>query len=61
MLDAGTERTVAFPAGDDWVYLFNRARIFEGGTEETLTVPIEEFPVFLRQGSEIETDLAAWE
>lgn len=57
MLEEGTARTVQFPPGGYWLYLFDRTRAYAGGTSETITVPLSEFPVFLRAGSEIETTL----
>lgn len=54
MLEAGTSRTLSFPAGDDWIYLFDRTRVYRGGATETLEVPLAEFPVFLRAGSDLE-------
>jgi alpha-glucosidase (family GH31 glycosyl hydrolase) len=57
MTEPGTRRTVAFPEGSSWIYLFDRDQVFEGGTEEELTIVLEEFPVFLRQGSDIASQL----
>ncbi len=54
MIESGTERTLSFPAGDDWVYLFDQDRSYGGGTTETLEIPLAEFPVFLRAGSDLE-------
>lgn len=47
----GTSITVNFPAGDDWVCLYNESQVHVGGTQAVLTVPYTEFPVFIRQGS----------
>jgi alpha-glucosidase (family GH31 glycosyl hydrolase) len=54
MLEAGTTRTVPFPASGDWVWLFGDHPIFAGGTTETLEIPLDAFPAFAREGSELE-------
>ena len=54
MLEAGTTRTLTLPPEGDWIYLFDQTQVFDGGSTHTLTVPLEEFPVFLRAGSELE-------
>jgi alpha-glucosidase (family GH31 glycosyl hydrolase) len=59
MLEEGTSRTVQFPADSDWVYLFDKSKTYTGGSTETLTIPLDEFPVFLRDGSEIAGTLTA--
>jgi alpha-D-xyloside xylohydrolase len=53
MIKTGTQRTVAFPAGDDWVYLFDKTKVHTGGSSANLTIPIDEYPVFLKKGSSI--------
>ncbi len=58
MLESGTSRTLTFPAGDDWVYLFDDTKSYSGGSTETLDVPLSEFPVFLRADSEL--DQSGW-
>lgn len=47
-LEEGTSITVNFPEGFEWIYLYNNAEVYEGGTTETLTVPYSEYPVFLK-------------
>jgi alpha-glucosidase (family GH31 glycosyl hydrolase) len=47
----GTSITVNFPEGSNWVYLYDNAQVFTGGTQATLTVPYTEYPVFIRQGT----------
>jgi alpha-glucosidase (family GH31 glycosyl hydrolase) len=59
MLEEGTSRTVQFPADSDWVYLFDESKTYTGGSTETLIIPLDEFPVFLREGSEIAETLTA--
>jgi len=54
--ETGTTRLVRFPAGGDWVYLWNRTLEYAGGTEATLDFPLQEYPIFLRKGSAIERD-----
>ena len=58
MLEEGTSRTIDFPDGSDWVYLFDKSKTYTGGSSETLTIPLDEFPVFLRSGSEIAVELS---
>lgn len=57
VLEPGTSRHVIFPEGSQWVYLFDKSKIYNGGTETDIDVPLTEFPVFLRNGSEIEEKL----
>jgi len=57
MVEAGGLRHVVFPPDDNWVYLFDKQRVFSGGSETDMVVPLAEFPVFLRKGSEIEKSL----
>jgi len=54
MIEEGTERTVAFPSGDDWIYLFDRSQSWSGGATETLQIPLDEYPAFIRAGSDLE-------
>lgn len=49
-------RLVTFPEGE-WEYVQDRSRIYAGGTTTTLTVPLEEFPVFVRRGSRVSAEL----
>ena len=42
---------ISFPAGNDWVYLYDKSRVYDGGATLSDTWPIDEFPVFVRQGS----------
>lgn len=51
ILAAGGNVTVNFPAGDNWVYLFDSTVVKTGGSSEALTFPLSEFPVYVRQGS----------
>ncbi|UCD84733.1 MAG: hypothetical protein JSU92_00665 [Deltaproteobacteria bacterium] len=59
MLESGTSRTVKFPDDGDWVYLFDRSKVFTGGAEATLDIPLSEFPAFLRKGFSIEKELSS--
>jgi alpha-glucosidase (family GH31 glycosyl hydrolase) len=58
MIKSGTARTVTFPAGNDWIYLFDKTKVHAGGSTASLTVPLDEYPVFLRKGSALATTLA---
>ncbi len=43
-------RPVTFPPGT-WRYFFDDARVYKGGQTVTLTFPLEEFPVFVKEGT----------
>ena len=58
VLCEGGEATIGFPDGEEWVYLFDTSVVYEGGTTHTLTLPLTEYPVFLRVGSELARDPA---
>ncbi|MFI3211976.1 MAG: glycoside hydrolase family 31 protein [Eubacteriales bacterium] len=47
-----TERSVYLPAGATWTNMWTK-EVFEGGTTITVKAPIEEIPVFVRDGKEI--------
>lgn len=53
VLDASGNVTVNFPAGDKWVYLYDKSQVFEGGSSTTKTFSLDEFPVYLKQGTHI--------
>ncbi len=57
MLASGTSRAVSFPPGASWVYLFDKSKTYAGGTTATVTVPLAEYPVFLKQGSDLASQL----
>jgi hypothetical protein len=46
-----TTRHVQFPAGNNWVDWWNNSIIYQGNTSITYSVPLEIFPVFMRQGA----------
>lgn len=52
LMDAGGNLTVHFPAGDNWIYLFDTTVVKTGGSTEALNFPLSEFPVYVRQGSQ---------
>ena len=45
--------TVTFPSEDDWVYVFDDSQVYGPSETVSLTVPLAEFSVFVRQDSEI--------
>jgi len=52
ILSASNNIDVTFPAGSDtWVYLFDTTQVYQGGATTTLTVPLVEYPVFLKSTS----------
>ena len=58
-LTSGTNITVNFPPTDNWVYLFDTAKVYAGGTTETLDIPLSEFPVFVKEGTKLEHKLVS--
>lgn len=52
LMDAGGNKTVHFPSGGNWVYLFDTTVVKTGGSTEALSFPLSEFPVYVRQGSQ---------
>ena len=52
MIESGTARTVTFPEGS-WVWLYGDHETFAGNSEHTLEVPLDQFPAFVREGSEV--------
>ncbi|NOY79275.1 MAG: hypothetical protein GXO76_15590 [Calditrichaeota bacterium] len=43
-------RSITFPPGR-WRYFFNDSRVFEGGQRVTQSFPLDEFPVFVKEGA----------
>lgn len=43
-------RPVTFPKGK-WRYFFDDSRVYEGGQTVSLSFPLEEFPIFVREGA----------
>lgn len=58
MTEAGTSRSVTFPAGAwrDWL---DESQVYAGGSTQTLTVPLERFPVFVRDGAIVPLDVTS--
>ncbi|PCJ77527.1 MAG: hypothetical protein COA57_16630 [Flavobacteriales bacterium] len=52
-LQVGISITVSFPAGKNWVYLFDKTQTYSGGTLQTLIIPYAEFPVFIEENSDL--------
>jgi alpha-glucosidase len=57
MLESGTSRLVPFPDDGDWIWIFGDHDSFAGGSEETIEVPLDSFPAFVRAGSALEAEL----
>jgi len=57
IIEMGNNIDVAFPSGDNWVYLFDSTQIYAGGTTQSLIIPLDEYPVFMREGAAIFTDI----
>jgi len=45
--------SVTFPDEGDWVYLFDETLSYEAGSQADLTIPLDEFSVFVRSGSDL--------
>ena len=58
-LVSGTSINVNFPTGDDWVYVFDSTKVYTGGSSQSLTFPLDEFPVFVKKGSKLFYDIVA--
>jgi len=48
-------RTVYFPAGNEWIYMFDESKVYKAGIQK-LHFPYEEAPVFIRNGAIIPMD-----
>jgi alpha-D-xyloside xylohydrolase len=48
---------VTFPAEGRWVFLFDRGRVLEPASTHTFNIPLTQYPVFLREGSELASSL----
>ena len=46
-----TERDVTFPEGDNWVDWWDLSKVYSGGSSSHFVYPLEQFPLFYRQGS----------
>ncbi len=57
ILGFGGTVTINFPSGSNWVYLFDKSQVFTGGTSQTITYTLDKYPVFVKQGSDLETTL----
>ena len=53
MMESGTSRTVQLPQEGSWVYLFDSGVAASAGDELSLEIPLEQFPVFVREGSAV--------
>jgi alpha-D-xyloside xylohydrolase len=53
MMESGTSRTVQLPQEGSWIYLYDSGVAGSAGDELSLEVPIEHFPVFVREGSAV--------
>jgi alpha-glucosidase (family GH31 glycosyl hydrolase) len=56
ILEADGNASIRFPEGD-WVYLFDDSITFIGDDTADLEFPLAEFPVYLRSGSDLATQL----
>ena len=58
-LASGININVTFPPGsDNWVYVFDTTKVYAGGsTGINLTIPLDEFPAFIKQGTTLFYDI----
>lgn len=59
MLSASNDFNYTFPDTIKWVYLFDTTLKFYGGQMLFWTMPLDEFPVFIKEGSPMVTILSA--
>ena len=52
VLDETGSVIAKFPEGE-WVFAFDPSSVHEGGSQATITVPVDQFPLFYRAGSEV--------
>jgi len=57
VLDESGSVNARFPEGE-WVYVFDIEQVYDGETETGITVPLSEYPVFFRMGSEVGNTIA---
>ena len=53
ILDATSNVNVKFPAGSNWVYLFDKTKVYTGGSTVLMNFSLDQFPVFAKQGSSV--------
>ncbi len=54
ILSASNNISVNFPSGStSWVYLFDTTQVHQSGTSASLTIPLGEYPVFLKTTSNL--------
>ena len=51
ILSANNTVSVSFPGVDSWVYMFDLAETHAGGSNATLAIPLDEYPVFIKASS----------
>lgn len=57
MLEDANTRVVTFPPGGEWTYLFDPSKTFAGSSMTTISVPIDQYPVFVKKGSVLASSL----
>lgn len=51
IVENSTTRQIIFPEGNNWINWWNNSQIFVGGSSVSLDYPLEQFPVFIREGA----------
>ena len=57
ILEKGGDVSVQFPGDDEWIYLFDTSKSYSGGESLSTTLPLDEYPVFIRAGSGLASDI----
>ena len=57
MIEPGTQRTVTLPDDGDWTWLFGDHGTFAGGSTQEMEIALDQFPAFVREGSDIAGEL----
>ena len=57
MIESGTQRSVIFPDDGEWTWLFGDHETFPGGSTQEMEIALDQFPAFVRAGSDIAGDL----
>ena len=57
IFEAGTRFTITFPDEGRWTWLHDPSQTFDAGTRVELNVPLDRYPVFLRENSAVADEL----
>lgn len=57
ILSESDDITVKLPDGGRWVYIFDHSMVYDGGSSLEVNIPLDEYPVFVREGSPLVRDM----